>query len=49
VVRAAQHGRAQALGNNSDAQLGLGDTFSRGDHPMEMGDFLPVVDLGGEL
>ena len=33
-------------GNNSTAQLGLGDTAARGDAVGEMGDALPVVDLG---
>jgi cysteine-rich repeat protein len=34
-------------GDNSRGQLGLGDTIGRGDHPDEMGDLLPAVDLGG--
>jgi len=33
-------------GINSQGQLGLGDTRNRGDSPGEMGDALPVVDLG---
>jgi hypothetical protein len=33
-------------GWNANGQLGLGDTSSRGDYPGEMGDNLPVVDLG---
>ena len=33
-------------GDNSDGQLGLGDTQARGDAPGELGDALPAVDLG---
>ncbi|MDC0675300.1 RCC1 domain-containing protein [Nannocystis radixulma] len=33
-------------GHNDRGQLGLGDTFNRGDEPGEMGDNLPAVDLG---
>ncbi|MFC1610009.1 hypothetical protein ACFL6C_03565 [Myxococcota bacterium] len=33
-------------GANRDGQLGLGDTEDRGDDPDEMGDNLPIVDLG---
>jgi alpha-tubulin suppressor-like RCC1 family protein len=33
-------------GENSEGRLGLGDTNHRGDAPGEMGDALPVVDLG---
>jgi alpha-tubulin suppressor-like RCC1 family protein len=33
-------------GRNQYGQLGLGDTSNRGDGPGEMGDNLPVVDLG---
>jgi alpha-tubulin suppressor-like RCC1 family protein len=33
-------------GNNSQGQLGLGNTQNRGDQPNEMGDDLPYVDLG---
>lgn len=33
-------------GQNSWGRLGLGDTAHRGDNPGEMGDALPVVDLG---
>ncbi len=32
-------------GDNSDGQLGLGDTETRGDQPGEMGDALPALDL----
>jgi hypothetical protein len=32
-------------GNNTNGQLGLGDTAARGDNPNEMGDNLPAVDL----
>jgi alpha-tubulin suppressor-like RCC1 family protein len=33
-------------GNNGGAQLGVGDGFDRGDETGEMGDYLPVVNLG---
>lgn len=33
-------------GTNSNGQLGLGDALARGDASNEMGDALPVVDLG---
>lgn len=33
-------------GTNSAGQLGLGDTLQRGDDAGEMGDVLPVIDLG---
>lgn len=33
-------------GDNSTGQLGLGDTTDRGDAPDQMGDNLPVVELG---
>ncbi len=33
-------------GANLSGQLGYGDTFARGDDPNEMGDDLPVVELG---
>lgn len=33
-------------GDNDAGQLGLGDDVTRGDNPGEMGDALPVVDLG---
>lgn len=33
-------------GRNQFGQLGLGDTMDRGDQPAEVGDGLPVVDLG---
>ena len=33
-------------GRNDYGQLGLGDTSNRGDGPGEMGDNLPIVDLG---
>lgn len=36
-------------GDNSDGELGLGDTENRGDEPNEMGDNLPAVDLGTDL
>ncbi|MCB9373108.1 MAG: carboxypeptidase regulatory-like domain-containing protein [Microthrixaceae bacterium] len=38
--------RVQCWGSNSQGLLGIGDTASRGDGPLEMGAFLPTVDLG---
>ncbi len=40
------NGRVKCWGQNTDGQLGLGDTDTRGDGPGEMGDALPYVDLG---
>lgn len=36
-------------GQNTSGELGLGDADTRGDDPGEMGDDLPVVNLGGGL
>ena len=34
-------------GNGANGQLGYGDTRNRGDGPGEMGDNLPILDVGG--
>ncbi len=39
-------GQIKCWGNNDYGELGLGDTWDRGDGPGEMGDSLPAVDLG---
>jgi alpha-tubulin suppressor-like RCC1 family protein len=41
-----QGGRVKCWGWNALSQLGLGDLENRGDNPGEMGDNLPVIDLG---
>ena len=38
--------KLKCWGDNSYGQLGIGDVENRGDDPGEMGDNLPVVDLG---
>jgi len=39
-------GSVRCWGSGANGRLGYGDTLSRGDSPGEMGDNLPVVDLG---
>ncbi len=41
-----ESGEVGCWGNNASGQLGLGDTENRGDEPNEMGEQLPLVDLG---
>ena len=41
-------GQVKCWGSNQYGQLGLGDTLDRGDSASEMGQNLPVVDLGVE-
>ena len=42
-------GQVKCWGGNTFGQLGLGDTLPRGSYPNQMGDKLPVVDLGAGL
>ncbi|TKD06469.1 hypothetical protein [Polyangium fumosum] len=44
-----QEGRVKCWGDNTFGALGLGDHEHRGDDPGEMGDALPLVDLGASL
>lgn len=39
-------GNLKCWGSNEYGQLGQGNTTNRGDMPKQMGDFLPVIDLG---
>jgi alpha-tubulin suppressor-like RCC1 family protein len=41
-------GRVKCWGDNSHAQLGLGNLANRGDNPNEMGSLLPYVNLGAK-
>ena len=43
-----EEGSVKCWGSNHGGLLGLGDTEWRGDEPIEMGDALPVIDLGTE-
>lgn len=40
------NGAVKCWGRNSYGELGQGDTITRGDAPGQMGDMLPVIDLG---
>ncbi len=40
-------GEVKCWGQNSEGQLGLGDSLNRGAQSGEMGNYLPSVDLGG--
>ena len=42
----SENGTVKCWGNNSVGQLGYEDTSNRGDDPYEMGNFLPIIDLG---
>jgi alpha-tubulin suppressor-like RCC1 family protein len=41
-------GVVKCWGINNYGQLGVGDTVTRGDGPGEMGDGLPLIDLGDQ-
>ena len=49
VCAVLDNGSLKCWGSNGNGELGLGDTESRGDDLNEMGDMLPVVDLGSVL
>ncbi len=40
------NGVVKCWGSNESGQLGIGDSYNRGDQPGEMGGVLPVVELG---
>ena len=40
------NGTVKCWGENTDGELGLGDATNRGDMPNQMGDNLPIVNLG---
>ena len=46
VCAISNNNEAKCWGNNNNGQLGLGDYYHRGDELSEMGNNLPVVDVG---